>query len=488
MNPTAEILDCDLCILGAGIAGLNALFAASRRGPGTKIALVDRRAAPAGMWHEVYDYVRLHQPHPMFTAGNIAWQGQSDPHHLANKREVLDHLQRCFRVLAERTQLQPRLGHEYLGHEDSGSGERAVTVHCRRAADGADVTIRARRLIKAFGYDVKPAEPLKLTSKAVVSLSPDHCDLLGPEVTKAHGDVYVIGGGKTGMDTAHTLVRNARGTTVRVLIGEGTMFMNRELSTPRGIRRHWSGATPLESFLDVAARFDGHNEVETMAYFRRTYGVALDDQCRRFMFGVLSPQENDEIRSGAAEIIRDHLVDVVDGDSGPEMVLRSGARRAVKPGSVLLNTTGYLGATRGAYEPYLSSSGNVLSIQPTSTTHFLSSQAAYFLTHLFLSGELASLPLYETDVAELRDASRDAFPAAAIALTLHNTSVIVNRLPRWVMNENGLDFLLLFPVHRRLLAFVKLMRFLKQRPGHLPNAMDKVRKRFGVRLGPLVHT
>lgn len=482
----SEMVECDLCILGAGVAGLNALFAAGRRLPSSqKIVLVDRREAAAGMWHEVYDYVRLHQPHPMFTAGNIAWQGQADPHHLANKREVLEHLQRCFRVLAERTQLEPRLGHEYLSHEDSGSGDHPVTVHCRRVADGASVTIRARRLIKAFGYDVRPAEPLKLTSKAVVSLSPDHCNLLGPEVTKAAGDVYVIGGGKTAMDTAHTLVRNARGTTVRMLIGAGTIFLNRDLAAPRGVRRHWGGATTLEVFLDVAGRFDGHNEVETMAYFRRKYGVALDDNCRRFMFGVLSPQENDEIRSGVTEIIRDHLVDVVDGADGPELVLRSGARRPVKPGSVVLNATGYVGQPRGAYEPYLSRTGNVLSIQPTSTTHFLSSQAAYFLTHLFLTGELAALPLYETDVAELRDASRDAFPAAAIALTLYNTSVIVNQLPRWVLNENGLDLLLLFPVHRRLLAFVKLMRFLKQRPHHLPKAMDAVRERFGVRLGPL---
>jgi cation diffusion facilitator CzcD-associated flavoprotein CzcO len=487
MNEVAnEIIDCDLCILGAGIAGLNALFAASRRLPsGQKIALVDRRDAPAGMWHEVYDYVRLHQPHPMFTAGNIAWQGQADPHYLANKREVVDHLQRCFAVLKERTQLEPRLGHEYLGHEDSGSGERPITVHCRRVADDADVTIRARRLIKAFGYDVRPAEPLKLTSNAVVSLSPDHCDLLGPEVTQAAGDIYVVGGGKTGMDTAHTLVERARGKSVRMLIGAGTMFINRDVVTPQGLRRHWGGATTLELFLDVAGRFDGHNEVETMAYFRRTYGVALDDGCRRFMFGVLSATENQAIRDGVTEIIRDHLVDVVDGPNGPEMILRSGARRPMKPGSVVLNATGYVGHSRNAYEPYLSATGNVLSIQPTSTTHFLSSQAAYFLTHLFITGELASLPLYEVDVAELRDASRDAFPAAAIALTLYNTSVIVNSLPRWVMNENGLDFLLLFPVHRRLLAFVKLMRFLKQRPNHLPKVMDTVRERFGVRLGPI---
>lgn len=77
-----------------------------------------------------------------------------------------------------------------------------------------------------------------------------------------------------------------------------------------------------------------------------------------------------------------HLVDIVDGASGPEMVLRSGGRRSIKPGS-------------------------------------------------------------------------------------------------------GLDILLMFPAHRRLKAFIKLMRFLKLRPGHMPKAMDAVRKRSGVRLGPI---
>ena len=86
----SEVLECELCILGAGVAGLNALFAASRQlQSNQKIVMVDRRAAPAGMWRDVYSYVRLHQPHPMFTAGNIAWQGQSDPAHLADADAVV---------------------------------------------------------------------------------------------------------------------------------------------------------------------------------------------------------------------------------------------------------------------------------------------------------------------------------------------------------------------------------------------------------------
>ncbi len=481
-----EVFACELCILGAGVAGLNALFAASRQLHGDqKIVMVDRREAPAGMWREVYSYVRLHQPHPMFTAGNIAWQGQSDRMHLADKREVVGHLQHCFDVLAARTQLTPKFGHAYLGHEDSGRGTHPVTVHLRRVDDGADVTIRASRLIKAFGYDVQTAEPLKLTSKAVLSLSPDHCNLLGPEVTKAAGDVYIAGGGKTGMDTAHTLVRNAPGAAVRLLIGAGTMFLSRDKINPRGLRRYWGGVPSLEANLDAAACFNGHNEAEAMALFRRKYCVSLDDDCQRFVFGVLSEQENEEIRRGVREIIHDHLVDVVDGANGPEMLLRSGARRPVKPGSVVLNATGYIGSHREAYEPYLSSTGNVLSIQPTSATHFLSSQASYFLTHLFLSDKLGSLPLYEADFVQLRHASPDAFPVAMMSLTLYNTSVIIRNLPRWVLDENGVNLLLLWPKYRRLMAIAKFVRFLKRHPDHLSKSMDVVRERFGVRMGPL---
>jgi cation diffusion facilitator CzcD-associated flavoprotein CzcO len=65
---------CDVCIVGAGVAGLNALFVASQYlSRDQKIILVDRRERVGGMWVDTYPYVRLHQPHPMFTAGNIGW-------------------------------------------------------------------------------------------------------------------------------------------------------------------------------------------------------------------------------------------------------------------------------------------------------------------------------------------------------------------------------------------------------------------------------
>src|SRR3978361_48000 len=66
---TSSVETCEVCIVGAGVTGLNALFVASqylRRGQ--RVILVDRRRRAGGMWVDTYPYVRLHQPHPMFTA------------------------------------------------------------------------------------------------------------------------------------------------------------------------------------------------------------------------------------------------------------------------------------------------------------------------------------------------------------------------------------------------------------------------------------
>ena len=484
----AETLDCDLCILGAGIAGLNALFAASRHlSAGDKVVVVDRNTSPAGMWTRVYSYVRLHQPHPMFTAGNIPWRGQSDPYYLATRTEVVEHLEHCYQVLTGKMHVDSKFGWEYLQHREGQDGSRPVTVECQQVDTGAKLNIRCARLIKAFGYDVQPKAPLELSSQAVLSVSPDQCDLLGPDIRKGAAPIYIIGGGKTGMDTAHMLMRNLPGRPIRMVVGAGTMFLNRDQANPSGLRKHYAGLTPLEILLDIASRFNGRNEHYILDYMRKNHCLALDASCRRFAFGLLSENENAEIVRGVDEVIKDHLVDVVDDAQGPTLLLRSGMRRRVEPGAVFINTTGYIDGGTGPYEPYLSAGGRVLSIQSRSAIHFLSSQSSYFLTHLFMLDKLAAVPLYEVDVAELRGANREVFPATAITLTLYNSAVIIKHLPRWALEENGLDFMLMFPMHRRLLAFGKLMLHLKLHPTLFADAMDTVRERFNIRLGPLSH-
>jgi cation diffusion facilitator CzcD-associated flavoprotein CzcO len=90
----------DVCIVGAGLAGINALFVASRYlSRDQKVILIDRRQRIGGMWVDTYPYVRLHQPHGMFTAGNIKWTLGENRSYLATKDEVLDHFAHCLDVI-----------------------------------------------------------------------------------------------------------------------------------------------------------------------------------------------------------------------------------------------------------------------------------------------------------------------------------------------------------------------------------------------------
>ena len=110
----------EVCIVGAGITGLNALVVASSYLQRTDtVVLVDSRARSGGMWVDTYDYVRLHQPHPIFTAGNIKWTLDQKPSHLATKPEVLDHLQRCLEVAKKRVDVEERFGWDYVSHEET---------------------------------------------------------------------------------------------------------------------------------------------------------------------------------------------------------------------------------------------------------------------------------------------------------------------------------------------------------------------------------
>jgi len=167
-------LRADVCIVGAGIAGLNALFVASQYLTREQnVVLVDRRHRSGGMWLDTYDYVRLHQPHPLFTAGNIKWDLNEKPRHLATKGEVLDHFEHCLRIIRQRVRLDVRYGWESEGHEET---DGMVRMTCRDS-EGQTHIVESDKLIKAFGFGITPNEPLDLSSDRVRSVSPDYCDV-----------------------------------------------------------------------------------------------------------------------------------------------------------------------------------------------------------------------------------------------------------------------------------------------------------------------
>ncbi len=131
---------CDVCIVGAGLCGMNALFVASRYlEPDQKVILIDRRPRVGGMWVDTYPYVRLHQPHPMFTAGDIKWTLGREPSYLATKPEVLDHFAHCLQQIKQRVRVEERFGWEFETADAVGG---AVQIACRDA-DGQPHTIQA---------------------------------------------------------------------------------------------------------------------------------------------------------------------------------------------------------------------------------------------------------------------------------------------------------------------------------------------------------
>ena len=166
---------CEVCIVGAGIAGLNALFVASQYlSRDQRVILVDRRERVGGMWVDTYPYVRLHQPHRMFTAGNIEWTLGQDRSYLATKGEVLDHFDYCLDVIKRRVQVDEFFGWAVESHDETNG---IVRITCR-CSDGRRLVVEAKRLIKAYGFQSNPTRPLEISSQRILSVSPDSatCD------------------------------------------------------------------------------------------------------------------------------------------------------------------------------------------------------------------------------------------------------------------------------------------------------------------------
>jgi hypothetical protein len=479
-----RVQTCDVCVVGAGLAGLNALFVASQYlSRDQKVILVDRRKRVGGMWVDTYPYVRLHQPHPMFTAGNIKWTLGQDRSYLATKTEVLDHFQHCVDVIRQQVQVDEFLGAELVSHEEV---DGIVRITCR-SDHGRPLVIEAKRLIKAYGFQTKPNDPLEISSRRVQSVSPDYCDMRCEEMRASDAPVWIIGGGKTAMDTAHALITEYPGREVNLVAGSGTFFSSRDRFFPTGTRRWWGGAQLGNMALEMARRFDGTNESEVAKWFRAKYGIWATPQTANFLLGVLSESENATIAAGLNDVIMDHLVDAVDRNGTTDLVFRSGSTKTIQPGSWLVNCTGYFKREIDRdYVPYVSDSGAVLSIEMRSLTLHLTSYMAYFMTHLLMLDKIADVPLYELDAIDLRHKSNAVFPYTLFSLAQHNLSLLSDSLPSKVFSECGLDFNRWYPLPRRMVGVAQFMLTHRREREHVRRSLDTVRERFDVRCGPLV--
>ncbi len=472
----------DLIVLGAGIAGLNALSVATDLlGSSGRVLLVDRRPRAGGMWNDTYDYVRLHQPHPFFTAGNIPWIQGHAREHLANRAEVIDHMAHCVDVCRTRCHVETRFGWEYVAHQEDDD-RVAVTL---RGPDGAISTATADRLVKAFGYDVHTKPPFEVSSRAVRSISPDDHGMTTGEIARDSAPAWVVGGGKSGMDAALALIEDQPGRDVRMLVGGGTAFLSRDTWFPTGARR-WLGKRPNQHAIEYTLKFDGTNEAEVQKWLLGASGSGHSpvDEPRDFLLGLMSRAEVETLRRGVGEFAKDHLVDVVDGPDGPLMVLRSGATRQVSPGTWLVNCTGYLARDEIPYEPYVSPGGRVVSVNPRSALTHLTSFASFFLTHALMRGLLPLPDLCAVDMVETTTRAKSAGGAVMLTATLHNVSVFFDALPVSVFTTSKIDFDGWQPPPRVLGGSLRFLATHHRVRARHRAALEAFGRERGVRVGP----
>lgn len=472
----------ELVVVGAGIAGLNALaVAGAYLSPRDRVVLVDSRPRAGGMWVDTYDFVRLHQPHPIFTAGNIGWQLDKPASHLASRDEVLDHLHHCVDVVRLKVDLEERYGWEYVEHAEAG-GTVTVTL---RGPDGRIETLTTRRLIKAYGNHVLPSSPLPLSSAAVRSTTPEALSGLIAERPDDSGPVWIVGSGKTAMDVALMLRRECPGRELNMVAGSGTMFSRRETFFPTGARRWYAGTRINVMLRQVGLHFDGTNERDVASWFAETYGLSPTAEPVNFFAAYLSDSECADIRAGVRRIEPGHLDDVVDTNDGPAISLREGRSLPIPAGSWVVNCTGYLVQPRRPYEPFASSTGKVLSIQlRSSVTGPFTSFAGYHLTHLMFRDELHTPPLYELDVEDLAAKSRSTVIWASMTLAVYNLGHIARTLPPKVTMDCGLDFDRWYPALRRTAGAAAFLVTQSRDSTHYRKALDTVGERFDVRVGP----
>lgn len=478
----------DLIVVGAGICGLNALFAAAEYLPKTaKVLLIDEKDVAGGMWNTAYDYVRLHQPHPMFTVGDMKWDWRKPRSYLARRDEVRGHLARATGAVAGKVVLSTVFGHR-VSHCDEvktpGGYMARVTLH-PNDAPGQSRTLWAKRAIFAPGVNYHQAEPLALSSDQVISIIPQDLQ----ETLAAHpgAEVYVIGGGKTAMDTILAALAQDPQRRVTLVKGQGTNFLNRTRYVPTGLRRWTSGELVSRLFRDLALHFDGTNGGETIAHFRRNHSTDPDGQNGHFLYGLQSEDEHDRIAQGLSQTVGAYLQDVTGTPDGPVMTLRGGGTLPVPPGSIFVNCCGsfFRSAQMEAPAEFLSPQAAVLTISVRSSIHFLTSVAAFFATHLLYRDGLRGNGLYTLDHEALFRKDRNAWLGASAAQAYMNQVIAVQTLPMTLLDRCGLDMDRWYPLPRRLAGLIKMKATAARDIAHCRQALDTVASRHGIACAPL---
>ena len=314
-----ETLQCDLVIVGAGYAGINALNSAAYYLPkGARVVVIAKEHRWGGQWLDAYEYVRLHQPHVVFTVGNRPWKLKRDPSYRATRDEIVSHLQCCAEECVEENKIDliKLFGYTYRLFDDDSDGVLSIKA-LPTSGGGGDIQLYPKRLIVATGNNITLNKALKWKNpkNSIHSLGP--ADVLNAksvfhmrfgEGTKDK-PIFIIGNGKTALDVMNALLSNIPGVSsrLRCVTGRGMNFL---------VREECNNSTWWIPLLEM---FNGTNEQECLTMMRRTGKMhSIVDDPVSFFNAYSSREEIQNVRKALGaesegRLIRGHLIMEEDG-------------------------------------------------------------------------------------------------------------------------------------------------------------------------------
>jgi hypothetical protein len=346
-------------------------------------------------------------------------------------------------------------------------------------------TVQATRAIYAPGLNYREAEPLKLSCDAVISIIPQ--DLRETLAANPDSPVYVVGGGKTGMDTVLATLTHDRRRKVSLINGRGTIFVNRTKYFPTGLKRWTSGALVSRLFRELSLNFNGDNEDHTIAHFRRYHSTEPNGSNGVYLYGIQSEDEQAQIFAAQHRSYAGYLADVTGSPAGPVMELRGGTTEPVETGSIFVNCTGsfFRESEMANRTPCLSARDTVMSISQRDGFHVLTSVAGFFVTHLLYRGALRAKGFFTLDHEALFRQDRNAWVGASAAQAYMNQVIAVQTLPMMLLDRCGLDFDRWYPLPHRMAGLIRLKANAAGDIAHCRAALDRVANRFGIHCAPL---
>jgi len=400
------VVQFNYVIVGAGSAGLNALQAILETDSQASILIIDKHDNPGGSWNDFYPYAKLHQPHIFFGVSGLDWDIE-DPSTLASRAEVLSHFQDYTKSAEERFDVTFRWQCTFVGASRMNTTRWRVEV--RTLNTNTTALMEASHVIdaRAFNYDGRyTSSGGKVMSGIMTSTSHDRVIECEPEQLPCVVDAnptsclfVVIGGGKTGMDSALYLLDNApQGSEICIVTGRSKYFINRDFVYQQD--RSAEGHPALwEIWLSTWLKYDGNNAHQLFREMEREGSllrVGSDEPCM-FMGGVLSCTEAERIRSGAVIVDNDYFLKVEDLAKHTRVILKHGSPIETNKQVVLINCRSSFQGRENAFTKFehpVASNG----ILTVGTLLGVSTGAnAYILTKLMAASQLDHMKFWAAE-------------------------------------------------------------------------------------------